>query len=488
LSGYFLTEFEGETLKLFPIDKELRYAVPFRPVEESLNYLKERWGVRTLFDDGEKFGLWPQTYRWVYEEGWLREFLRSVETVLPQEAARERASGLAYLSQNSYEEMGKWCLPTKRAELIEKVERLVERNLGPDAARKGVRRGTWKLFLRKYHESNYMHKRNLLLCRRTEPNEETAKAQFNDVYWHGVFGGLYLPNLRDNYWRFTAKATEEAIKRGELTLPLKEDFNLDGLEEVLCKFGDLVVAFWSLGGSLIELLNLKEGANYQSVVSRYLESYHLPKPKEGERHEGIKTIHEIEEELQLKEPPPTDWHPKVSFLCHFLYREPTLKEFLKEELPEFGDFVNQPFEVTEAEEGRVSFRRVGGLYYDGKWETEVEKSYSAEGEGLNHLLKVKSSYPKEAWLLLELNLRLPAAKTEVKEGKGCVSVFSKDYPTELKLQSSKPFKLLSYPIKTVHKVEGGITETLQGITLGLLYPFKGELSLKVKFEVSHVGT
>jgi len=138
LSGYFLTEFEGETLKLFPIDKELRYAVPFRPVEESLNYLKERWGVRTLFDDGEKFGLWPQTYRWVYEEGWLREFLRSVETVLPQEAARERASGLAYLSQNSYEEMGKWCLPTKRAELIEKVERLVERNLGPDAARKGV--------------------------------------------------------------------------------------------------------------------------------------------------------------------------------------------------------------------------------------------------------------------------------------------------------------------------------------------------------------
>jgi len=32
--------------------------------------------------------------------------------------------------------------------------------------------------------------------------ESLYKLQTNDVFWHGVFGGLYLPNLRDNAYRF----------------------------------------------------------------------------------------------------------------------------------------------------------------------------------------------------------------------------------------------------------------------------------------------
>ena len=61
-----------------------------------------------------------------------------------------------------------------------------------------VHGGHWKGFLRKYPEANRMHKTALhlsRLCRdRGDPGEARraiARAQCNDAYWHGVFGGVY---------------------------------------------------------------------------------------------------------------------------------------------------------------------------------------------------------------------------------------------------------------------------------------------------------
>ena len=73
----YVTEDEGRPLRLFPIDKKLRYLVPFRPVEETAAYLEEirrQGGLAILGDDGEKFGMWPGTKAWVYDEGWLERF------------------------------------------------------------------------------------------------------------------------------------------------------------------------------------------------------------------------------------------------------------------------------------------------------------------------------------------------------------------------------------------------------------------------------
>jgi alpha-amylase/alpha-mannosidase (GH57 family) len=69
LHGYYLTEEEGKKLKIFPIDKTLRYITPFKPVDRVMQYLKSIKGkAGIIFDDGEKFGIWPGTYKWVYEE------------------------------------------------------------------------------------------------------------------------------------------------------------------------------------------------------------------------------------------------------------------------------------------------------------------------------------------------------------------------------------------------------------------------------------
>ncbi|MCI0526720.1 MAG: 4-alpha-glucanotransferase, partial [Nitrospira sp.] len=83
LCGYYLTEHEGVPLAIFPISKRLRYLIPFRQPEETIQYLdqlKEQGPVGiTYADDGEKFGLWPGTYRWVYDQGWLKRFFDLLE-------------------------------------------------------------------------------------------------------------------------------------------------------------------------------------------------------------------------------------------------------------------------------------------------------------------------------------------------------------------------------------------------------------------------
>ncbi|MBC8145271.1 MAG: alpha-amylase, partial [bacterium] len=79
LTGYFLTEDQGQPLAVLPIDKRLRYTMPFEPPETTIEYLhslhhKGHDRLVVFADDGEKFGTWPGTFESVYAGGWLRRF------------------------------------------------------------------------------------------------------------------------------------------------------------------------------------------------------------------------------------------------------------------------------------------------------------------------------------------------------------------------------------------------------------------------------
>ena len=71
LDGFFSTEEDGTRLDLFPISEALRYRLPFSPAHEVIGYLEgladEGHAAAIYFDDIEKFGIWPETYDWVYE-------------------------------------------------------------------------------------------------------------------------------------------------------------------------------------------------------------------------------------------------------------------------------------------------------------------------------------------------------------------------------------------------------------------------------------
>ena len=84
LFGPYLAEDCGKSVWLFPGLKDLRYLIPFRPVEECIDYLRsaaERHpnGAATLGDDMEKFGVWPGTYKHCYADGWLEQFFEALE-------------------------------------------------------------------------------------------------------------------------------------------------------------------------------------------------------------------------------------------------------------------------------------------------------------------------------------------------------------------------------------------------------------------------
>ena len=119
LHAPFWTESDGKRVALFPIDERLRYLIPFRPPEETADYLRELRGeghaLAVFADDGEKFGGWPGTKESVYGEGWLDRFMATIgglvergEVVLSRlDDALEAvpSGGLAYLPTASYREM-----------------------------------------------------------------------------------------------------------------------------------------------------------------------------------------------------------------------------------------------------------------------------------------------------------------------------------------------------------------------------------------------
>lgn len=325
------TEAEHRRLSLFAIDERLRYLVPFRPTEEFGAYLRSLHAraapLAVLADDGEKFGGWPGTHDWVYTRGWLDRFADELETLQADgvlelstfSAARDGvpAARLAYLPDASYREMESWSSPPATALRLQELEQ--ELGEGRMAAGADVLlRGThWRNFLAKYSESNRLHKKAQwlsLLCReRGNPREvrdTIARAQCNDAYWHGVFGGLYLPHLRAALWRELAVA-EGLLRAGEQLEVERLDFDFDGRDELWMHSEEAsVVLSPSRGGAVEEWTRFSEGRNLLDVLTRRWEAYHEEALHGGGDHHaaegGAPSIHDLEHELRLEQRPPVD--------------------------------------------------------------------------------------------------------------------------------------------------------------------------------------
>jgi hypothetical protein len=318
LTGYFFTEDAGTRIGVFPIDMELRYLTPFHPTEKAIDYLMERraeyrWPAVTIADDGEKYGTWPGTHKLVYKEGWLRQFMAAIcehELILPITFSEYRAThhsqGLVYLPNASYFEMSEWSLPAAKAVGLTRLVEEEKRRGDLDAVKPFISGGIWKGFLVKYPESNRMHKRAIALSARLdgatgeaadEARRHLYAGQANDAYWHGVFGGLYLPHLRHTIWHH--------LNRAEACLgsvaPFDEwDEDADGFDELHLTNGHLhATVNLAAGGVLSELSDLASGINFGATIARRFEHYHVTAPEkssekdEKQNPEAVQTIHDI---------------------------------------------------------------------------------------------------------------------------------------------------------------------------------------------------
>jgi alpha-amylase/alpha-mannosidase (GH57 family) len=230
-TGPLLTEELGATVALLPISERLRYLIPFREPAETVDLcrrLHERdpGGLLVMVDDGEKFGGWPDTYEWVYERGWLDRFFAALEReadwlqlATPSEALDARPPRRrVYIPPCSYFEMTEWAMLVPAAERFHVVVEEAKRQDRFEALRPFLRGALWRQFLQRYTESAIMYQRSLLLhadiarAAADAPASAVARrelwqAQCNCAYWHGVFGGLYLPHLRHAVYEHLIKGT-----------------------------------------------------------------------------------------------------------------------------------------------------------------------------------------------------------------------------------------------------------------------------------------
>ena len=305
--GYYVTEDEGLAVKVFPILESLRYGIPFHPVEESIEFLRRNAtddGLRcaVIHDDGEKFGVWPETHHSVYTEGWLERFFQALTDnqewlrcmTYAEYMAHAPAQGRTYLTCASYDEMNAWALPADMQRTLHHLRETTKHDpKNADAFALFLKGGFWRSFLGKYPESNNIQKRMLYISRRVlaarrkfpdDPRIEEAETflhqgQCNCAYWHGVFGGLYLNHLRTALYDRLIHAerlldTMEHPETGWVHCEA-QDFDADGLDEIIVTNSKLWLGIApNDGGTLFELDFKPKPFNFLNTLARRDEFYH----------------------------------------------------------------------------------------------------------------------------------------------------------------------------------------------------------------------
>ena len=457
LVGYYVTEEAGYTVNVFPIAERLRYTIPFRPVDETLDFLRQvadgRGGRLVVFaDDGEKFGVWPGTFEHCYRDHWLDRFFEALEAnsswirIIHFSEALEtlKPLGRVYLPTASYREMMEWALPAKAIHEYEDFESQLKQAGLFDRYKVFVRGGFWRNFLAKYEEANHLHKKMLRVSRKVRDaaerygeNELVAKArdhlwagQCNCPYWHGVFGGLYLTNLRYAVYHelILAERTLDGLRGGRKRRGWVEveasDFDGDGREDLIVE-----TPLWNLvfspdrGGALVELDYKPAAVNILDTMTRRQEGYHRRLLEMAARRadgssDSVASIHDMlaTKEDGLEKKLHYDWYRRASLIDHFLGPDTTLEDFSRCQYSEDGDFVLEPYEARTARHARgadLVLRRRGTVWVGGEAVTvEVAKyvSVPASGQELQIQVRIKNLSQRRAalWYGNEMNFALLA--------------------------------------------------------------------------------
>jgi alpha-amylase/alpha-mannosidase (GH57 family) len=503
LWGPYLTEDEGERLRVLPIRRELRYLIPFERPERTVEWLKTSAAIApgrlaVLGDDGEKFGLWPGTRELCWKERWLDrladalEAERGIEMVPPGEALENHpALGLAYLPSASYHEMEEWSLPPSAQRRFRAVLPAIEPVFG-EQARDLARGGHWRGFQMRYPESNRLHKRMLRASRRLHavpPERNPAwreaqlhlwRSQCNCPYWHGVFGGLYLPHLREAVYRELI-----AVERYLCTAPphLEHgDFDLDGFDDALLETREWAAWVSARGGALWAFDDRRGARNWGDTLARRDEPYHdalehgpVGGGEGASIHDAIRVTESGLDELARR----TDPGPRDSFIERWT------------EGTHSHDWNAERFEVLDAPAHEILLRSPGAAITHRP--PALEKRYRiGRGGGLEAELALRSDRERNGVLevALHLGVHVPEAADRWVEVNGArsecpafasraqhrdvlaLSLVDRWEGVRLDVAIDRPASLAREPIETVSLSERGAEKVFQGLAARFSFDVK----------------
>lgn len=543
VGGYYITEDQGEPARLFPISEALRYLIPFSDPSATIDWLRSHAAaapagevpVVVIVDDGEKFGHWPGTHAWVHGEagrtGWLESFFRLLEenaswlrtTTLQQVVGQSEPRGRVYLPPSSYFEMGEWALPPGRGRAFRATVTEAKGKGMWDHERPFLRGGFFRNFQARYSESLLAVRRAQMLsvmmgqqpgeadlARQGRPSaarRELWRAMCNCSYWHGIFGGLYLPHIRRAVGEHLCRArrlfeagTDESRTRPRATSRFL-DIDADGHQEIEMQTDELSLLVEPQRGGALTVLDLRRrDFPLGLTLTRRVEVYHdemlRPRDPGGSPEHG--SIHEVavgatEEMTQLVV---ADDRSRASAIDRFIDPDARVGDLERGLHVERGDFFNGRYAATLVSDAAGALlTRVGTAA--GR-DVSLTKSFRAEARRLElrHTLAPgagpsSSSSRLElpgARFAVELNLALIESMGRVMllDGPGAgttltLAVAAESAPvTRLRVDDTQAgFSLLlrvepeaclwHYPVRTVSRSEKGYETIYQGSALLLVW-------------------
>jgi hypothetical protein len=528
LMGYYSTEDEGRLLFMFPDSERLRYLIPFAEPEECIAYLQEIAAeydnpVIVFGDDGEKFGSWPETHKHVYEDGWLRRFLdllRQNESWLkvttPSGVLDSVAPiGRTYLPDASYREMTEWVLPPAAQKEFVGLTRKHPDNEEWQRLVRFTRGGYWRNFRTRYPESHEMYARMIDVSNRLAAMQNEAdlsdddhelledavthlyRSQCNCSYWHGAFGGLYLPHLRNAVYKelIHAELLMDQVTRGDAAWVdvAVSDFNLDARQEVKLSNHRMVALLSpATGGHLYELDLKASDVNILATLNRRPEPYHqrIIDFANNVVSDGDGDLAAVSREIKFRQPNlekkiTYDKWPRKSLVDLFLQPRATQNEFRRGSAV-IGDFATGLYEaaIRQGEQKiAVEMRRQGRV---SDLEGEVVKTVVMSSDRPNELLIQYQiiGFPKNVPLHfgVELNFaampgnaddryfydasgqRLGTLDTQLDQAAAeRISLVDEWLGLDVALELSRPGGIWTMPIETISQSEGGFEAVHQSV-------------------------
>jgi alpha-amylase len=134
--------------------------------------------------------------------------------------------------------------------------------------------------------------------------EQLLRAQCNDAYWHGVFGGLYAPHLRTELWRNLIRAeaaADKLIPGGQIGRVEMLDYDTDGKNELLFTGPEYQALLKPSDGGTLAVLDFRpSAATLINSMQRRPEAYHTRLRDTPHTDTGVVTS--IHEQTRVKEP------------------------------------------------------------------------------------------------------------------------------------------------------------------------------------------
>ena len=335
----------------------------------------------------------------------------------------------------------------------------------------------------RYTEANWMHKRMLGASRRLAalpPEQRTAelqeylhRAQANDAYWHGLFGGLYLPHLRRAIWNNLLKLEAALEHLAPWPRQQQGDLDHDGHLETALR-NPFIHAYVRDDGhaSLVEFSSLAVAHNFGDTLRAYAEAYHAKirladsTQTSDVNGDGIASAHDRVAFLHTILPGDADpdQRPRGIFLECLVGSNDMLRPL------DFYAAGELPGTWIAAGEG---------------W--RIEKTYQLDGETLSVTFRASGTAPPK-FIETELNLALPScdgfggryilADGSVPGGFGealelagaqRITLDDSELRGALRIETSQPVRLEARPHRTVSQSEAGYEKIMQAVCISLAW-------------------